>query len=111
MIIGTRLLELHDGDRKLQIPINVFAPKLQKPGVWECRYDVGWPEGPRSYAGYGVDSIQALLIAFGMIGAELYASNYHKAGQLIWEKPGQGYGFPLPPTLRDLLQGDDAKYF
>jgi len=25
--------------------------------------------------------------------------------------PGSGYGFPVATTMRDLLQGDDAKYF
>ena len=45
-----------------------------------------------------------------MIGAEIYTSKYHKAGELCWETPGKGYGFPVVPTLRDLLQGDDAKY-
>ena len=58
----------------------------------------------------GFDSVQALFIALGMIGAEIYTSNYHKAGQLFWDKPGSGYGFPVAPTLRDLLIGDDTKF-
>lgn len=62
------------------------------------------------FAGYGVDAIQALTITLGMIGAEFYSSSYHKSGSLVWDEPGNGYGFPLPPTLRDLLIGDDAKY-
>ena len=38
------------------------------------------------------------------------ASSYHDSGKLFVEKPGDGYGFPVAPTLRDLLQGDDLKY-
>jgi len=110
MIIASRTLTLRKDDENIEIPISVFAPERQKPGVWECRYDVSWPEGLRSYAGYGVDSVQALVIALGMIGAELYSSNYHKSGNLRWDAPGNGYGFPVAPTIRDLLQGDDAKY-
>jgi len=48
--------------------------------------------------------------ALGMIGAEIYASGSRRSGKLFWDKPGDGYGFPVAPTLRDPLQGDDAKY-
>ncbi len=60
---------------------------------------------------WGVDGIQALLVAFSMIGAELYSSSYHHAGKLMLEAPGKGYGFPVPSSLRHLLEGDDAKFF
>ncbi len=110
MEIAKRTLILRDGRKDIEIPIVVFAPECEKPGVWGCRYDIGWPDKFRSVTAYGVDSIQALLIALGMIGAEIYSSNYHKSGQLLWDTPGSGYGFPLSPTLRDLLVGDDAKY-
>jgi hypothetical protein len=58
----------------------------------------------------GVDSVQSLLLAFQMIGADLYTSSYHKSGRLMFDEPGQGYGFPVPNSLRDLLIGDDRKY-
>lgn len=110
MVIASRTLTLRNGDAEAEIPISIFAPECRNPGAWECRYDIGWPEGPRSYAGWGVDSVQALLITLGMIGAELYSSSYHASGNLFWDEPGNGFGFPVAPTLRDLLQGDDAKY-
>ncbi len=59
---------------------------------------------------WGIDSVQAILLAFQMIGADLYTSSYHKSGQLIFQEPGQGYGFPVPENLRDLLIGNDRKY-
>jgi len=110
MMIASRILTLRDGDKNIDVPISIFAPVREKPGVWACRYTVGWPGERRSVAAYGFDSAQALVIALGMIGAEIYASSYHKSGNLCWEKPGNGYGFPVAPTLRDLLQGDDANY-
>jgi hypothetical protein len=58
----------------------------------------------------GADSVQALVAELYAIGAEIYSSSYHKEGRLYLDKPGEGYGFPVVPTLRDLLQGDDAKY-
>jgi hypothetical protein len=41
----------------------------------------------------------------------LYASDYHENGQLMWTDEGLGYGFPVASTLRDLLVGDDARFF
>ena len=110
MVIASRTLTLRNEKSAIEIPIRVFAPECEKPGVWKCQYDVGWPEGIHSSAGHGVDSIQAIVITMGMIGAEIYSSNYHKSGNLFWDVPGNGYGFPVAPSIRDLLQGDDAKY-
>jgi len=75
-----------------------------------CEYEIDWPEGTRKFAAHGDDSVQAIELALKMIGAEIYASDYHKSKMLRWEKSGQGYGFPVARTLRDLLEGDDAEY-
>ena len=55
--------------------------------------------------------MQALILALNMIGSEIYTSDYHKLGNLRSSDPWQGYGFPVPKSLRDLLEGDDATYF
>jgi len=57
----------------------------------------------------GIDSVQALELALRMIGAIIYASDHHASGNLMWEAPGQGYGFPVPNNIRDLLVGEDKK--
>ncbi|MBN4092772.1 MULTISPECIES: hypothetical protein [Methylobacterium] len=44
------------------------------------------------------------------IGLDLYVSAANKAGVLIWEKPGDGYGFPIPKNGRDLLVGADTTF-
>ena len=110
MVIADRVLTLRHGADDIKIPIRIFAPVNEKPGVWGCRYEVDWPKENRVVTAWGFDSVQAILIAMQMIGAEIYTSNYHKAGELFWEAPGKGYGFPVSPSLRDLLQGDDVKY-
>lgn len=48
MIIGSRTLTLRDGDKRIEIPVAVFAPVKEKPGVWGCRYEIGWSQGRRS---------------------------------------------------------------
>ncbi|HWE78002.1 MAG TPA: hypothetical protein VG270_05690 [Pseudolabrys sp.] len=50
------------------------------------------------------------MAALYAIGAEIYSSNYHRQATLYLDKPGEGYAFPVVPTYRDLLRGNDAKY-
>jgi hypothetical protein len=61
-------------------------------------------------AAIGIDAIQAFELALRMIGTNLYTSDLHRSGRLMWLQPGQGYGFPVPNTLRDLLVGEDKLY-
>lgn len=48
-----------------------------------------------------------LFSAFRYVAIRLYASPYHKAGTLVFDAPGDGYGFPLPFDGRDLAIGLD----
>jgi hypothetical protein len=110
MLIGNRSLQLQTANGPITIPVRIYAP-LNTGASWICRYDIGWPDGQWTMEAAGHDSVQAIVIALHMIGSELYTSEYHKAGQLVWERQGAGYGFPVPISLRDLLQGDDANFF
>jgi hypothetical protein len=111
MMIASRNLKVRNSDGEVELPISVFAPEQHDDGAWSCRYEIGWPEGTKTASAWGADGVQALLIAFSMIGTELYSSSYHKSGQLMLGALGNGYGFPVPASLRHLLEGDDAKYF
>jgi Domain of unknown function (DUF6968) len=110
MLIASRVLTLQDRSDKIRIPIRIFAPEESQNGSWLCRYEIDWPGEEHKMEIGGFDSAQALVLALQTIGAEIYSSNYHRSGKLYLDKPGAGYGFPVVPTLRDLLQGDDAKY-
>lgn len=109
MIVASRNLRLRKDQSDADVVVRLFAPR-QNEGNWSCDYEIGWPEGTRKGSAGGFDSVQALLFALQMIGAEIYTSDYHKAGKLMWTEPQQGYGFPISQNLRDLLIGDDAKY-
>jgi hypothetical protein len=111
MIIASRTLKLRRGATDVEIPIRIFSPEISKRDSWSCRYEIDWPDQKWSMTTWGVDAVQALVNALQMIGSEIYTSNYHKSGKLYLDAPGRGYGFPVPATLRDLLQGDDAKFF
>jgi hypothetical protein len=108
--IATRTLTWRDGERDVPVEIRIYQPEKNTEGSWSCRYEVDWPEQPTSTDIFGADSMQALVHALQLIGAEIYTSNYHKSGRLFVEQPGSGYGFPVMSGLRDLLVGDDKKY-
>ena len=108
-MIATRTLKLRRDEDLFEIAIRVFAPEGAG-REWSCRYEIDWPEGTEVMEAWGVDSVQALVLAFQMIGAEVYTSSYHKSGRLMFEQPGKGYGFPVPESIRHLLIGDDRKY-
>lgn len=109
MVIAGRSLKLRRTHSDVDVAIRVFAPQRYE-SSWSCRYEIEWPEGTRTGAASGYDSVQALLFALEMIGAEIYTSDYHKSGDLMWTEPHRGYGIPVSRNLRDLLEGDDAKF-
>ncbi len=109
MLIATRTLTLRADGGDVDIPINIFAPE-GKGDHWSCRFEIGWPEETCVGEGYGIDAVQALVIALNMIAAHVYTSEHHEAGRLMWHEPGAGYGIPVTNNMRDLLVGDDKKY-
>jgi hypothetical protein len=107
--IATRRLRIVVGDGKHEVEVRLYAPAQKSPG-WTCRFEIGWPDGVVALDAEGVDAVQAVELALKAIGAEVYASPYHRDGTLIWERPGGGYGFPVARNLRDLLGGDDKTF-
>lgn len=107
--IATRVLKLRQDGGDVDMPVYIFAPE-QQASSWACRFEIGWPDGCHAMAAHGVDAVQALDMALRMIGAVIYTSDHHKSGDLMWEAPGKGYGFPVTGNIRDLLEGDDKAY-
>ena len=109
MIAASRVLKLRNPSKTV-VRIDVFLPTQESDGAWFCRYEIDWPDEKRSFRAGGADSMQALFVAMQMIGAEIYASSYHEDRLIYLEKGHEGYGFPVPKSLRDLLVGDDKEY-
>ncbi len=106
MIIAERTLDLAPDGQTVKISLTM--PEIDD-GSWFCTYRIDWPQGTRAVKTGGVDPIQALVCALQLLGAEIYASNFHKEGRLSFE--GQpGYGIPVPPNFRKDLVGYDADY-
>lgn len=109
MAYSERPLRLQIADEVVDVPVRIFSP-IDTGSSWECRWEIHWPDRVRSSAAGGADAIQALVCALQIVGAELYTSDEHKAGRLMWSEPGKGYGFPVGQIIRDLLEGDDARF-
>ena len=75
---------------------------IRFPG-WGCRHEVDWPEGKKARVSYGLDALQALVIALQLIGSELYISTYRANGLLRASDQETGYGFSVPLNMRDML--------
>lgn len=93
-----------------RVPVQVIIRQPQEhERHWECAFEIGWPVDPVKSNAKGLDGIQALYLAMQAIAIRLYSSPYHAAGELVWDKPGDGYGFPMPlPGYPDLLGQDKA---
>lgn len=102
----TRLLAATTPSGNKDVPIEI-QPPTQGDQCWECRYAIGWPEGEQRGIARGYDSMQAIYLAMQRIALKLYGSSYHAAGALVWDKPGNGYGFPMPKSGYEDLVGED----
>jgi len=107
MLVVTHELFLKSQPADVRIEIRLYQP-IPFEKDWGCRYEIDWPEGSKVRMAYGLDALQALIIALKLIGSELYTSTYH-ADQLLraYDKE-EGYGFPVPSNMRDMLIGVDA---
>jgi len=103
----TRVLKLQ-GRRHGDVTVRISWPHQEK-SSWFCRWQIDWPDRKRSNVGGGVDAIQAMMHALEMVGTEIYCSDEHTAGELIWDDSWTGYGFPVAPNIRDRLVGDDKQ--
>lgn len=109
MVILNRMLKIDAEGCQTEVPVRVYPP-VDLGDHWQCEYEIGWPDNARRRKVFGIDSIQSLLIALQTIGIEIYTSEAHKSGNLMWLERGDGYGFPLPAGVRDLYEGSDKSF-
>ncbi|QGM47156.1 DUF6968 family protein [Methylocystis heyeri] len=86
-------------DPLARVVLSVEAP-LMDGDDFRCDYCIEWPSGAEHGHAFGVDSLQALVLALQRAGADIHASMYAKSGDLIWIAEGNGLGLliPLPGT-------------
>jgi len=105
-IIATREYLL-DGAKKVTVLIGKPQPHASdKQWVdWYCPFQKRGLDSDRVKRAWGVDPIQALLLALQMLGAELYSSEEYKTGRLTWhcERVKGDLGLPVMEIIRDVL--------
>jgi hypothetical protein len=109
MIFAERTLFVASTVSPTPIAVRLHAP-VQASKDWSCTYVIDWPDGLRRFTVYGIDAVQALLLASKSVGSELYASKNHADGSLVWLQRGRGYGFPVAQSTKADLIGDDKRF-
>ena len=105
-----RRLKIGRVDKVIDVDVKITNPTSEG-ASWFCRYEIGWPEGTKTGEVWGADAIQAVQLTMQAIALRLYGSAYHAEGSLYWQKPGKGYGFPLPKNLAHEHIGHDKDVF
>jgi len=114
MIFAARTLTLALGPGEATVPVEVriHAPEAAPGrGTVHCVVEIGWPERTLVQSVYGHDGVDAVRMAMLVAGTLLYASAAHAEGRLSWLAPGDGYGFPVPGNMVDMLVGLDKEMF
>jgi len=109
-MIGTRTLHVTTATGRHDVTVELATPRQTAEG-WTCEFTIGWPDNPVSSRAVGNDGLEAALLAQQKIGVMIYMSRYHAEGRLSWRKDCSGYGFPVPKNGRDLLIGDDQRFY
>lgn len=110
MIIATRTMHIAASSGDFEAEIRLYQPEADE-HLFVCRYEIDWPEGTIASKAQGNDMIEAIHLALQKLGTEMYMSRYHHEGRLTWMPGWIGYNFPVPINGRDLLIGDDQRFF
>lgn len=64
--------------------VRFYQPVQMPTTEYKCEYEIMWPNRTRRRHAFGVDGIQALILAMGIVHVELTISDYYKDGQLTY---------------------------
>lgn len=78
-----------------------FFPPEQDRSDYLCRYEIDLPSKPIASQGYGVDQVQALLLAMQKAHVELLVMRDKLGRQVEW-LDNENLGLPLSKTIQDL---------
>lgn len=102
MIAETKL-HIRMGNHITEMSIRIYIPEKGNED-WYCKYEIDWPDQPRSVEVHGIDAVQCLVLALYMIGADLYCSSYHKNGQIERDGATGDFGFPVSASIREKIK-------
>ncbi|MFK0688258.1 DUF6968 family protein [Mesorhizobium sp. IMUNJ 23033] len=83
-----------------EVTCRFSQPEAEEGRDFQCRYEIGWAEGPRSRKACGIDEVQALLLAMQMAHADLLSARESNGRQVSWLDQ-QSLGLPVANSIRD----------
>ena len=89
-----------------EVACRFFRPQADR-GDFYCRYEIEWPGGARSRKIYGVDEVQALLLAMQTAHVDLLAARENDGRQVSWLDERK-LGLPIPEAVRNWGQEGDS---
>jgi len=100
-VVAERVLEMRDGTKVRRVSLRILRPvRDRRPGGdWGCTVQFrGAPRGVlrRTQTAYGVDTLQALVLAIGCAQRELTRAQVKTKGRLTWL---DGHDLGLPNIL------------
>ena len=82
------------------VPCRFFKPQADR-GDFCCRYEVAWPEGTQSRTIYGVDEVQAMLLAMQSAHTDFLVAREDEGRNISW-LGDRRLGLPVADVIRDL---------
>ena len=104
-IIAARELSLADGS-PVTVELGLPYADGENPD-YVCPYRIRGMGSGRVRCSFGIDPIQALMLAMQVIGTDLYSSDEYRSGSLRWFKPHDDLGLPVLPSFEDVLPKED----
>jgi 23S rRNA (cytidine1920-2'-O)/16S rRNA (cytidine1409-2'-O)-methyltransferase len=107
------MLHLQDGDEIRNVAVEIFMPVNDdddRGPAWKCEFCITGLSRVIDRAAYGVDPVQALMLALKTVGVELNFSEERKANLLFWSEPNDDLGFPVTKNVsEDLTERADLE--
>jgi hypothetical protein len=107
-VVAERVLIL-DSDTKVIARIGLPYTPAEFPNESWCPWQIDGLGSAVVRRTIGIDSVQALWLAFQIVGSELYACDEYRSGRLVAfpGKPLGDLGFPTFAETQDLLPKGD----
>ncbi|MEL6642583.1 MAG: hypothetical protein AAFQ79_01500 [Pseudomonadota bacterium] len=75
--------------------------KPERDGIdYSCQYEIDWPSAPVTKRAFGVDQVQALLMAMQKAHVELLHARDAKAMTVTWLED-ENLSLPIPENVKD----------
>ena len=84
----------------VEVPCRIFGP-IKDGKDFRCRFEILWTDGVQSREAWGVDEVQALLLAMQMAHCDLLVRREREGKEITWLGQRR-LGLPIPEGFHDL---------